>query len=217
MILSMAISTSSTGSSAKATSRFKKGTGALSAGYTFIEMVVTVTIIIMISTVALGYSSSIGKQMLLLRTQAQLVALFNYARSLSQNFRLTPPEGKLVCSYGVHVQRIGADTGQFFIFQDLVDDTQTCADDANHIYDPADEKLTGELNDFRMDTTGLAFGTSGDQASPDIGDVVFIPPNPDVIINDDSSVNSGSVIVRIIGTSNQFELRVNTFAQITAQ
>ena len=203
----MATSASSIGSSAKSSE----------GGYTFIEMVVAVGIIMVIATVALGYSRDTANRALLLRTQAQLVGLFNRAKSLSQNFQLTPPPGKIICSYGVFVDRL-VNVGEFIVFRDLVPKSSACTS-ANHAYDPGDpdEKLTGELNNFRMDAKTLQFIGSADIASPDLVNVVFIPPNPDVLINNDTSINSSSVIIRLIGASTQFDIRTNKFAQITVQ
>ncbi len=112
----------------------------------------------------------------------------------------------------------GANTGEVFIFQDLVPNGSACST-ANNAYSPSDptEKLTGELNDFFIDTKNLAFATSPDGLSPDINDIVFVPPTAEATINNNSSINSGSLLVQIRGTSSRFDLRVNKFAQITIQ
>ena len=183
--------------------------------YTFIEMVVAVTIIIVLATVAIGYSNSIGRQMESVRAQAQLVSILNHAKSLAQNFLFTPPAGSRLCGYGAHVVRA---TSTVIVFQDLVPTSDSCSADANRAYDPGEE-LSGRLNSYQIDTRILEFIASTDSASPDLIDVMFIPPDPTVVINAPTTPppSSGSIVVRIIGTSTTFDVRVNDFGQVNIE
>ncbi|OGY60186.1 MAG: hypothetical protein A3B23_03995 [Candidatus Colwellbacteria bacterium RIFCSPLOWO2_01_FULL_48_10] len=184
----------------------------LSHGYTFIEMVVAVGIMVVIGSIAVVYSGDTSRQLLLLRMQSQMVAFFTRAKSLSQNFQLTSPAGKIICAYGVNVNRV---TGELIVFQDLAPDSGSCAA-ADNLYNQGEE-LAGSIDRFNIDTRALELITSTDISSPDIENVVFLPPDSKVVINDDDFLKSGSVVVQVRGTSIRFEVRVNEFAQITAK
>lgn len=187
----------------------------LKKGFTFIEVLVSVAIIIIIATVSIGYGNSARRQLALTRTQSHLVGMFNNVKSLSQNFLFTPPAGKRICAYGVHVNRV---SGEFIAFNDLIDEDEDCEDIANHTYDNG-EKLSGQINRFQLDSQFLEFITSSDATSPDLVDVVFIPPIPKVIINGNENISSGSVIIQIKdpSQSTKFDLRVNKFGQINIE
>lgn len=184
-------------------------------GFTFIEILVSISIIIIIATVSINYGNSARRQLALTRTQSQLVGMFNHAKSLSQNFLFNPPAGKRICAYGVHVNRI---SGEIITFNDLIDEDERCEDVANHTYDNGEE-LSGQINRFQLDNQVLEFIASSDVTSPDLVDVVFIPPIPEVIINGDENIRSGSVIVQIKdpSQSTKFDLRVNKFGQINIE
>lgn len=178
-------------------------------GFTLIEMLVTISVTLILSGVLIGYSREAGKQLILANHQAKLMSLISRAKSLSTTtflesaLPLNPGDPK-ICGYGVH-----ADTGSggIFIFRDLAVD---CASGDNK-FGSGDVKLTGELNVFQLNlqATQFASGTN-------FNDVIFIPPDPTVIINGEKSVEvkEAALAIEIKDKSSKVIIKVNNAGRI---
>lgn len=186
--------------------------------FTLLEMVIALGIIVFFSGMLIGYSRDTGRRLALIGKQSEFINLIGHAKSLSQNFVIDPPTGKQVCSYGVHW-----DGGRkFAVFQDLVSTTDPCdtSDPSVNVFtgdfDTSDERLKGDLNNIELDST-LEVG-----AATDLANVVFIPPDPSVLINWDAitetSASTASIIIKLReSSSHRFEVRINKYGQITTE
>lgn len=136
-------------------------------GFTLIEMLVIISIILIFSTILIGYSREAGKQLLLVNNQANLVSLISRAKSLSiatfiENTALPlSPSDPKVCGYGVHIEK-GA--GEAFIFRDLAQD---CSSGDNR-FGSGDVKLTGQLDIFKLDPVVAEFGSADTTITPTV-------------------------------------------------
>ena len=214
----------------------------LKRGVTLIEMIIVVGIITVLLTILIGYSRETAKNLTLINNQAKLVSLFSRAKSLGQGFPVDPPVGYMVCGYGIKAEidpGTNEYTGEFFLFRDLVSTipfSNNCDDDADNDYtDPGilgiDERLEGSLNQFILETDYLEMMGVAELADPSdpilaaFDHVIFIPPDPTVIINcadelvncPDPPVLRSNVGIKIKGSPSSFEIRVNNFGQITTK
>jgi len=186
------------------------------SGFTLLEMLVSTGILIILSGIMVGYSRSAYSGLELTNKQYEMLALLFNSKSLSQSFVLNPPPSKQICAYGVHIDRFG---NKAFVFQDLVDDADDCAASDNIF--TSGEELAGPPNNFYL-SSQLEYGNSTDPASPNLSDIIFIPPDPSVVINHEPPGTrvyaSASVIVQLkTDPSQNFKIKVNNFGQISLE
>ncbi|MFA5386354.1 MAG: type II secretion system protein [Candidatus Paceibacterota bacterium] len=178
-------------------------------GFTLIETLVVALVTVMLAAIMIVYSHTGEKQIALFRDQAKVVGILNRTKFLSvQMFSKTPITQTSIdvpCAYGVHFNNDGKD---FLIFKDLkTDPNQSCTSgNHNNKYD------SGELFEQYSLDQRLKFQTN-------LSDVVFIPPDPEVILTGTSDNPAKIFLIDISDTSgkNKKEVDVNTFGQITTQ
>lgn len=177
-------------------SAFKK-----EGGFTIVEMLVVISIIALLSSLALSYNKASERQIRLFRDQSTVVSILNRAKSLSlQRFNEQTEGGISICAVGVRFP----DTKNFHIFQDLIDpETQTC-DDANLSYDSGEDIESFSLGD-QIEFYGDA--SSGLE-------VLFIPPHLGVTSTVAFPADIG---VRTTDESISTEISVSGAGQITIQ
>ena len=192
-------------------------------GFTLIEMAIAITMLVVLLGIMLGYSQGSRKGIELANNESKLLGLIFNAKALSQSFILEPLDStKQVCAYGVHVDR---NARLAFIFQDMVSSTtENCETGPNvNIFDSG-EALPGAINAFYISDL-LEFAPS-DPDMPNLNDVVFIPPDPTVIINNDptdssnSSVGTKSASIIIAAKEDpdtKFRIVVNHAGQISVE
>jgi len=184
------------------------------SGFSLIEITVSFGIIMILSLIVFTFGRNVQNSLVLNAASSKLVALIGRSKSLAQQFSANAPTGYEICGYGVHVDSAG---GKIFIFRDLVSnpdkDTTKC-DLANSFFDSGEE-LEGELNNMNIDQNALFIVTP----ETNLSDIVFIPPDPTVIINASSSNTSGLVVLGIKNTTPTVTagVRVNNFGQISVE
>lgn len=183
------------------------------AGFSLVEIIIVTAMILILSMVVFTFGRNIQNILALKQTQGKLIALVGRSRSLAQQFALNPPANKEICAYGVHVDQAA---NKIFIFQDLVarQDNPSLCDSHTYQYNSDEDGagITGELN-----TMDLSSGNVIISNSTTLTDVVFIPPDPTVVINDPFEVASAVVTVKIKDTSSTASVQVNNFGQITVE
>lgn len=189
-------------------------------GFTLIEMIVATTILIILSGIMLGYTSSSRKAIELANSEATLLGLLFNAKAISQSFVLDSPDPAWqICAYGVHIDDT-AGTQQAFIFRDLMQTTADCdASDNRFTSSNLLEVLPGALNTFAVSNI-LEFGE--DSLLPELEDVVFIPPDPTTKINylppPGSVVESAAIVIQSKEDSDtKFRIVVNSAGQISSE
>lgn len=188
----------------------------LKDGFSLIEMLVVMSITLVLSAILIGYSREAGRQLLLISSQAKVVNLISRAKSLSvATFIDTnglPASGESkICGYGVHVDK---ELGQVFIFRDLAVD---CSDSASSSYrvfsEGSDEKLQGTLDLFSLPDT-IQFGTATDTT---LINVLFIPPDPTIIINKGASQLAQVTLQSSKGGNLNFVVKIDDAGKISTK
>jgi len=185
---------------------FKKHRG---NGFTLIEIIIVLTIISITSAILVGYSRESARQLLLINYQAKLVSLITRAKSLSTTtFLEGPPPSPgdpKTCGYGLHVDQA---LGEAFVFRDLA---VNCALSDNR-FSSGDVKLESQLNTFKLDTKLYQFA-----ADTTLTDVIFIPPDPVIIINGSVPILEGVLSVEPKDQTNKSIIRINNVGRISTQ
>ena len=73
----------------------------IDSGFTFIETLVTISVLMILTSIVLLYNRAGEKQIILLREKARLVQTILKARSSSINTLITDEP---ICGYGVHFE-----------------------------------------------------------------------------------------------------------------
>lgn len=163
-------------------------------GFVLVELLVTIGIIALLSSILIVYSHTGEKQVLLFRDQAKVINSIMRAKSLSvQSFEA---KGN-ICGYGVHFNLDGA----FVIFEHSSDNCEDFGgySDSDKIIkiENLDEKLYFSLIDF--------------------DDIFFLPPDPTVMFYPIGSSGIKSIVIGSrIDENSSVKVNVNNMGQITS-
>jgi len=163
-------------------------------GFSLIEMLVVMSITLMLSAILIGYTREAGRQLLLVSSQAKIVNLISRAKSLSvatfidEKGLPTDPAAPKICGYGVRVDR---DLKQVFIFRDLAVDCSDPASAGYRVFGAGDVKLLSTLDVFSVPDAAIQFGDD-----TTLENVLFIPPDPTIVVNADPSLQSAKVTLQ---------------------
>lgn len=181
-------------------------------GFTLIEILVTLGILAILSAILVGYASESSRQTFMMITRERVIRLFARVRSLSTSTYLVNAGGSnqlQVCGYGLHIDR---SAGKLFIFQEIATDCSA----ANYQYTPGtDTPLVGALDSYSLDLSRVQFVTD---PNGDLNDVAFVPPNPDIHINGDTTgtVMKAGVDLQIKdGSGYTAEVNINNAGQVS--
>lgn len=167
-------------------------------GFTVLEMLVVISIMALLSSLLILYSRTGESQVILFREQSRLITALNRAKSLSIQLYNTP---ETPCAFGVHFSQTG-----FLIFRDLATDCQN----ASHTYnDPS------ELFENYQLSSKIRFKQLDPQLT--LTDIVFIPPNPKTLIDNDQNKADATVILETFNGNASVKVKVNNAGQITTQ
>ncbi|HEY4499943.1 MAG TPA: prepilin-type N-terminal cleavage/methylation domain-containing protein [Candidatus Paceibacterota bacterium] len=162
------------------------------AGFTLVEVLVTLSITLILTTVMITYSRSGEQQILLFKEQAKIINVISRAKSLAlQTFQ----SGANFCGYGVH---FNAD-GTFILFRDVAND---CAASDNVYSGPAEQVESYKL-DARVRFSQVGFF-----------DIIFIPPDPQVRLNPDQF--EADIQVQAVGGTVAVGVHVTNAGQVTS-
>lgn len=195
----------------KSTDKTTRENGLL--GFTLIEVLVVISIVGILTTILIGYSRQSGRNLALTSSQAKLLSLVSRAKFLSiETFfdQLDNPSGDMrICAYGVHVDE---ESNEVFIFQDRMDLSISDCDSSNNIFDSQyDLRMTGELDELKLDGRVLEVRES---PATTLGNIVFIPPDPDVVINGSPGTTEGVIEIGIVEDVYSYTVRVDKSGQV---
>jgi len=170
-------------------------------GFTLLELMVVIGIMSVLSAVLLLYNRTGEKQIILSREQARLTSVLFQARSLSLNsFGAEIRGGDVqICGYGVNF----SPPQTFTIFQDRLAGGTNCAA-SNKIFDGGEEVSVQTLD-------------SAIKITSNFSNILFMPPEPTVVIDGDSGREQSIVAVSFIDGSNPRQIIVNKYGQISPQ
>lgn len=176
-------------------------------GFSLIELLITVGVLTMMMSVVSSYNHVGEKQIVLMRDQANLIEVFQRAKSLGLSSYNVQGEA-IACGYGVHIEM----PNTFLIFKDLAND----CDSADGIFTGDLTKECGASGNLEcVEKHTLQKGVNFDTTLPNsvFRDMTFIPPNPTIKLNPDAS----EITIRITDEKSKFSksLKVNNMGQIT--
>ncbi|MFH1188800.1 MAG: prepilin-type N-terminal cleavage/methylation domain-containing protein [bacterium] len=182
-------------------------------GFTLLELVVTIGIIATLSGMLISYGSVSRAQLTLMNTEVKLMNILSRAKTMSVSAFLegdnNVPTGKKLCGYGVHVDTAAQ---EIFLFRELATDCAT----TDNIYSGEDEKLNDPQYHILFQTIKANIVASSQ--TPQLQDVVFIPPDPLIFINNDVKDTEAYVTFETKGTQKlQGTIIVSNVGQISIQ
>jgi prepilin-type N-terminal cleavage/methylation domain-containing protein len=163
-------------------------------GFTFIETLVTISILLILTSILVVYNRGGEKQIILTREKAKIIGLILKAKSQAINTLITSDP---ICGYGVHFEE-----KQYFLFQDRA---SNCAV-SDHRYTQNDEQ---ELLDiFKLPVT-YRF------SQLELADIFFMPPDPIVFL--DGQRQTGERLIEISAADNdsRVNIKINGAGQIS--
>lgn len=162
-------------------------------GFTIIEILVILGVLSLISTILIINTHGGEQQVILFKEQTRIISIFSRAKSLSiATFGETGTS--IPCGYGVHFEAPNI----FRIFKDLAPD---CKD--------SDQKYSGAAEiyeSFQLDSV-IKFD------SLNFSDVLFIPPDPSVVIT--PYQDQATIILKIVGSETKANIKINSAGQIS--
>ncbi len=169
------------------------------SGFTMLELLVVIGTIIVLSSFAITYSRTGERQIILFKEQTSLVSLLIKARSLSFGAvsEAIPP-----CDYGVNF----GDPRKIILFREYSPSNDPKCLDADRVYSSGDEKI----EEFALDPM-IKFSELG------LTNVVFIPPNPKVLIDNDENKFEAFIKIKTINEPNEKIIKITNAGQITTQ
>lgn len=175
-------------------------------GFTLIEVLIVISIISVLTTIMLGYSRSSSQQILLTSLVTKTEVLISNARFSSVQTFFNDPDS-IICAHGV---RFDADGLRADIFQ-LTMATTDCPEDAGEYSNEPDSGfdvvyLTGSANQLDYKSNQTTTALDGDFS------IIFVPPNPEIVINNDPDIPSGTLTVTV--GDMQAKITVTKYGQI---
>jgi len=165
-----------------------------SFGFTIIETLVVISVIVFLSSFLIFYSRTGENQIILFSEQSKLITALNRTKSLSiQTF----DSSQSSCAFGMHFSPA---ENAFLIFRDLAADCQN----TDYIYTNSDEIL----ENYRL-SSKIKF------SELDLTDIVFIPPDPKILIDSDLNKIEAAITLETLDGNASLKVKVNNAGQIT--
>lgn len=167
------------------------------AAFTLVEMLIVISITLLLSAAAVGYTKTGQNEVSLTIETSKIAELILQAKELAINtYGTTAIAGSKACGYGVHFD-VADQTYSLFAYSVAADTACPSLDEvtANGLTDAYYQEYEPGSWDIAV-AQGVVMQGSG-YAADALGDVLFYPPAPTVLIcraSGDSSVESGGNI-----------------------
>lgn len=163
----------------------------LKKGFTLLELLVVVGITALLSAILISYSSSSRQQIALYAEEARLGQTIYRAKfiALSSYVRSTGSPG--TCGYGVHIDYAAM---SYYLFSYNKPANSGC-DSINSI----DTNSENIMSTFRLNKNIKLVAPSG---TPRLDDILYVPPDPKIIISSAGTVVSNGSAAVIIQTQD---------------
>ena len=179
----------------------------LSAGFTLVELLVTVSLVAFFTSLAVGYNRSADQQIILFREQARAVNVVYQVRSLAIAIYSSPRGATVPCGYGISIppdQQPGK--GRLVVFKEMPsvrnNDCSQFSGIGSFYDDPANELI----ETVTLDRVSML---------SDFSEMLFVPPIPAVY---GTGINDGAFPVSLrLTTAAGYNttITVNAFGQIS--
>jgi prepilin-type N-terminal cleavage/methylation domain-containing protein len=163
-------------------------------GFTLIELLVIIGILSVLSSILIINIHGGSQMVTVLKEQAKVISIISRAKSLGVA-TFGQSGVSIPCGYGVHFE----EPNIYLIFKDLAENCRV-----------SDNKYSGEnelFQSFQLDST-LNF----DHLT--VSDVIFIPPNPSVIIT--PAQDQAEIIIKSLKADNSATIKINSAGQISS-
>lgn len=170
-------------------------TYAMRRGFSLIEMLVVLAILVLLTSVLVLYNRSGERQILVLREKARLIGTLLRAKSLAIN---TFVEDSPACGYGVHI-----DPPRYFIFRDRAIDCRT----SDHIYGASSDEIVPDAEASLPPL--LSFSAVG------ASDIVFVPPDPEVFLNGGTALTEAIISLSSADGASQASVTITDAGQVS--
>ncbi len=173
-------------------------------GFSLVEILVMLAIIVFLTTLIVVYGAKGTKYIVLFRDQASVMNTIVRAKSLAISTYGQAGAQKTPCGYGVHFD---AD-GTYILFKEQA--VALDCSDKDNTYTPGNPE---ELVQAFQINKALLFKNLG------ATDIIFVPPNPDVVMNPKLAApnTSVSIVLGVKDDSKNVTIKVNTFGQVSTQ
>jgi prepilin-type N-terminal cleavage/methylation domain-containing protein len=170
-------------------------------GFSVIEMLVTMSILVVLSSFLILYNRTGEAQILLLREQAHLISTVIRAKSLALN---TLIEDVPACGYGVHIEvSTGVAVSRYFIYRDKAINCRT----SDRIYAAASDEIVGD--GVVTLPPQVVFGEVG------VRDIMFVPPDPQVFLDGSQALTEADIVMMSVDGKTKATVTVNNAGQIS--
>lgn len=156
----------------------------LKRGFSLIEMLVVVGIVIFLAGMVIVYSNSTGRKMMLYAEQSKVAGVLNRAKSLALQ-KYSAGSGVSACAFGVEFNL----SGTYKIFRVAPDQSGNCDVNSNYTY----------MDEFTL-SSGVQF-----VSFPPNNRVIFVAPYLMVY-------NSGDVVMSDQGSASPIDVKINITA-----
>ncbi len=182
-----------------------------SKGFTLVELLVTVSLMAVFVTFALGYNRTADQQLSLFREEGKFVNEIYKARSLAiTTFNRTGKSVDVPCGYGIHIASSTAVT----LFKDLPDISGNCktyTQPALNIYSPNSGE---DVETISLNKIYISYAGSSDFSLNSV-DFLFVPPDPSVYSNKDFPINLQLTSPAL--PTSPISITINQFGQVSIQ
>jgi prepilin-type N-terminal cleavage/methylation domain-containing protein len=159
-------------------------------GFTLIEILVVISVISVLAGIMLGYGRSSSQQILLTNLVTKTETLISNARFSSIQTFFNDPSG-VICAHGV---QFDSEDSTAYVFQMRMKNADADCPDRDDLDKykcgfPCEENA--DMDIIPLDSSSNKLDFKDNQAvvtlSGDLNHMIFVPPDPITIINDDSS------------------------------
>lgn len=169
-------------------------------GFTITELLITFAVISILSSGLVFYSRTAERQIILFKEQAKIISIIQKAKTLSF---ATYAQETVPCGYGVYFQQ---GLNKIILFQDISPSMNLDCLDIDNSYTAS---LPSEkIEEIFLDKT-VKFSELG------IYNIIFIPPNPKVILDNDISKSEGLIKISTVDNLMERVIKVTNAGQIT--
>lgn len=188
------------------TKNLKKSCLKHSRGFTLVELLVTLSLFVVLTTVVLFSNSQFNGSILLTNLAYDVALTVRQAQTYGVNVREDTVENvgdkKFQHAYGVHFEI--AENKKFFIFSD---------NDGDGIYDSGESKINSY--NIKRGNYIKAISCVGDTLCGSILDITFLRPNPDAKINNNDNITQATITVTSADDGSERRIVVNSTGQIS--